>query len=81
MNEEVAEEIRRRVTALRIGETFFLKALLADLWDGLGDGFQRRSIGIAFAKAVTNGEFPECEPTEPLGRIRDVRYVRIIPRR
>lgn len=80
MDEDLVEEIKRRIEALQVNDTFFLKTLLADVWGGLGDGLQRRRVGIWFAQAVHRGDFPLCRPTDALGRIRDVRYIRVAAR-
>lgn len=77
MDAELIALIEQRIHALRVGERFFLKKLLADVWMDLGDGNRRRDIGTKFAHAVVRGEFPKCRQTDPKGRIRDARYVRI----
>lgn len=77
MDADLVETIEQRIHALQIGDRFFLKELLADIWMGLGDGNARRDIGSKFAQAVVRGEFPKCRQTDPKGRIRDARYIRV----
>lgn len=77
MQEDLRNIITQRIDQLQPGAIFSLGGLLADVWDTLGVGKERRSIGNNFSRAVRKGEFPNCIAIGLIGTDRDAKYRRV----